>query len=105
MLVDLVLRDIGNDVESLRKVLPLKQKVEALRTDTESMNLVLTDFLTQDEDMASMNLTWIEENPGAIPPAEDHLEVEAILETSRREVQQIGRILSEINERIDDTRD
>ena len=36
MLVDLVLRDIGNDVESLRKVLPLKQKVEALRTDTPS---------------------------------------------------------------------
>ena len=101
MLVDLVLRDIGNDVESLRKVLPLKQKVEALRTDTESVNFVLTETLEQDEDMANMNLTWIDENEGLRPLAQDHLEVEAILETGRREVQQIGRILTEINERID----
>ena len=105
MLVDLVLRDIGNDVESLRKVLPLKQKVEALRTDTESVNFVLTETLEQDEDMANMNLTWIDENEGLRPLAQDHLEVEAILETGRREVQQIGRILTEINERIDDTRE
>lgn len=105
MLVDLVLRDIGNDVESLRKILPLQQKVEALRTDTESMNFVLTETLAQDEDMANMNLTWIDENEGQRPSAHDHLEVEAMLETSRREVQQIGRILTEINERIDDTRE
>ena len=105
MLVDIILRDIGNDVESLRKVLPLKQKVEALRSDIESMIFVLTETLAQDEDMANMNLTWIDENQGRRPSVKDHLEVEAILETSRREVQQIGRILVEINERIDDTRE
>ena len=55
--------------------------------------------------MANMNLTWIDENEGQRPSAHDHLEVEAMLETSRREVQQIGRILTEINERIDDTRE
>ena len=55
--------------------------------------------------MANMNLTWIDENEGQRPSAHDHLEVEAMLETSRREVQQIGRILTETNERIDDTRE
>ena len=53
MLVDLVLRDIGNDVESLRKILPLQQKVEALRTDTESMNFVLTETLAQVSSIAN----------------------------------------------------
>lgn len=106
MFVDVVLRDLQpDDVESLRKALPLKQKVEALRSDVDAMASVLSETLAQDEDMANMNLTWIDKNEGARPDVDDHLEVEAILETARRDVQEIGRILGETNERIDDTRE
>ena len=39
------------------------------------MLFVLTETLAQDEDMANMNLTWIDENEGARPREQDHLEV------------------------------
>lgn len=70
------------------------------------MDYILTETLAADEDMANMNLTWIDANNGQRPKnMEDHVETEAILETVRRDLQKIARFLHEINEKIDDTRE
>ena len=107
ILVDVVLRDLEDDPdqEGLRKIIPLKQRVESLRQQARAMDALVTKVLDDDEEMAAMNLTWVQRNPGRTPPLGLHVEVEAVLESARREVQAIRRELAEINERIDDNRE
>jgi len=107
ILVDVVLRDLEDDPdqEGLRKIIPLKQRVESLRQQARAMDALVTKVLDDDEEMAAMNLTWVRHHRGQIPPLGLHVEVEAVLESARREVQTIRRELAEINERIDDNRE
>ena len=107
ILVDVVLRDLEDDPdqEGLRKIIPLKQRVESLRQQARAMDALVTKVLDDDEEMAAMNLTWVRDHRGQTPPLGLHVEVEAVLESARREVQTIRRELAEINERIDDNRE
>lgn len=106
-LVNIVLGDLETDPDSegLRKIIPVKQKLESMRTRARAFSACFEETLADDEEMAGMNLTWKRENVGLAPPVEHHEEVETLLDIGRRNVDTLRRELAELSERVDDNRE
>ena len=103
--LDKIILETGDETreDCLYKLLPLEHKINSLQVRVDRALKTLDNLLQHDEDMAACYLTYRQE-AGAPAPADEHMQVELIMETYCSRFQDLLDRTAEIARQIDSSR-